>query len=505
MAKAPKKLSVKEFAKVRSMSAKTVSRLCHEGKIPDAENWGTTKKRALFMIPENAEIKKVSDEMPKSVPSNVSVSLEERRLEINLKEYDRIHLRSFDMSQSKTGQCWNFRFGRIRTRKSKDGKNVSWYVGLKVDRDYYLRNMPKPKDLSKIGKFPMIEKVFPHVKDRKEAILELEKLHNEYLENRYNKEKTVTFEELAHKYLGYAEGVDKKSIGSDISYLEQKGGLIDYFGCMLVHEITSFNIGEYKKLRKNGKITNTTNLHLSLLRRILNLAKKWKIKLGDDVENIISPKEHFDKVPMRHRNLADEEEEKLYPNLSEKLQLIVDIALSTGMRKMEILSSEDVNIDLDKREVTITTEKSKTNTERRIPLNDKAFNAFQILVNNGKSNSYLFPSSSSKAGHMTDLQKQFKRALKKAGIEDCHFHDLRHTFATRLLHNGVNVYEIMLLLGHSDLKTTLRYLGLKDERDLSSAVKTLDKVVEEESVETGCNGRSVIILENTVSPSQSIS
>lgn len=505
MAETPKKpLSVKEFAKVRSMSAKTVSKLCHEGKIPDAEDWGV-KKRAIFMIPENAEIKKVSEEMPKFVPNNVTIPLEGRLEIIDLKAYEKIHLRSFSMSNCKTGQCWNYRYGRIRTRKSKDGKNVSWYVGIRVDRDYYLRVMPKPKDLSKIGKFPMIEKVFPHVKDRREAILELEKIHNEYLENRYNKEKTVTFEELAHKYLSYAEGVDKKSIGSDISYLKQKGGLIDYFGRMLVHEISSFNVGEYKKLRKNGRITNTTNLHLSLLRRILNLAKKWKIKLGDEVENIISPKEHFDKVPERHRNLADEEERKLYPNLSEKLQLIVDIALSTGMRKMEILSSEDMNIDLDKREVTITVEKSKTNKLRIIPLNDKAFNAFQILIDSDRSNSYLFPNPNSKTGYITDIQKQFKRALKKAGIEDFHFHDLRHTFATRLLHNGVNVYEIMLLLGHSDLKTTLRYLGLRDERDLSSAVKTLDKGIEKESVETGCNGRSMTVLENIVSPSQSIS
>jgi len=500
MAETLKKLSVKEFAKVRSMSAKTVSRLCHEGKIPDAENWGT-EKRAIFMVPEDAEIKKVSEEMPKSVPSNVTISLEERRLEINLKEWDKIHLRSFSMSKSKTGQCWNYRVGRVRTRKSKDGKNVSWYVGLKVDRDYYLRVMPKPKDLSKIGKFPMLEKVKPHIKDRKTAVLELNKLHTEYLENRYNKEKTMTFEELAQKYVDYAEGVGKKSLDSDRSYLYQRGGLIDYFGHILAHEITSFNIGEYKMLRKNGKITNTINLHLSLLRRILNLAKRWKVKLGDEVQNIVNPEEHFDKVPDRKRVLKEEEEKRLFPKLSSKLQQIVNIDLNTGMRKMELLSLEWKDVNFDKRDIIIVTEKSKTNKERRIPLNEEAFRDFQTIKAENGSSKYVFPSSNSKTGYIMDIQRPFKLACKKANIEDFHFHDLRRTFATRLHNRGIPLYHIMLLLGHSDLKTTQRYIGLENEEDLTYAVKVLER----KSVETGCNEQPVAVLENIISPRNSIS
>ena len=56
-----------------------------------------------------------------------------------------------------------------------------------------------------------------------------------------------------------------------------------------------------------------------------------------------------------------------------------------------------------------------------------------------------------------NLRRAFKKALQKAGIEDFHFHDLRHTFATRLAQNGVDIYTISKLLGHKDIRMTERY------------------------------------------------
>jgi len=175
------------------------------------------------------------------------------------------------------------------------------------------------------------------------------------------------------------------------------------------------------------------------------------------------------------------------------------------MRKMEILSLEwkDVDLDLDKREVLIVTEKSKTEKERRIPLNDEALRCFKALKAENGSSQYVFPSSNSKTEHMTDIQRPFKRACKKAEIENLHFHDLRRTFGTRLHYAHVPLYHIMLLLGHSDLKTTQRYLGLKKEEDLKGAVSVLDRL--KSSVESVGNGQPAVVLENIISPSHSIS
>ncbi len=208
-------------------------------------------------------------------------------------------------------------------------------------------------------------------------------------------------------------------------------------------------------------------------------------------------------MPERKRVLTDTEEEKLFMELSSKLQQIVTIALNTGMRKMEILSLEWTEVDLDRREVLVVTEKSKTKTERRIPLNNEALRSFQALKAENGSSQYVFPTSNSKTEHMTDVQRPFKRACKKAKIENLHFHDLRRTFGTRLHYAHVPLYHIMLLLGHSDLKTTQRYLGLKNEEDLKGAVSALDRP--KSSVESVCNGQPMAVLENIISPSTSIS
>ncbi len=466
---------------MKDISTKTVRKRIHDGRLP-AENFGT-EKRPYWKIHREAKIETSSNQKVDSVPK-VSIPLDVRKTEIDLEEYDQLHLRRTNMKQKK---CFNYGFGSVRIRVTKDGIE-RWYYQLWVETN---------------GKRVRIEKVIKHARNRGEAVLELEKVHQEYLEGRYNKEERIQFKDLAEKYVIYAEGVGKKSLDCDRSYLYQKNGLVDFFGSMWIHEINSFHVGGYKKVRQNGKITNTINLHLSLLRRMLNLAKRWKIRLGDEVGNIVNPEEHFDKIPERKRVLKDEEEERLFKELSPKLQQIVTIALNTGMRKMEILSLDWKDTNLEKREVLIVTEKSKTNKERRIPLNDEALKCFQALKAENGSSQYVFPSSGSKTEHMMDVQRPFKLACKKAEIENLHFHDLRRTFGTRLHYAHVPLYHIMLLLGHSDLSTTQIYLGLKSEEDLNYAVLVLDRP--KGSVESVSNGRSVSILENTVSPSQLIS
>jgi integrase len=71
------------------------------------------------------------------------------------------------------------------------------------------------------------------------------------------------------------------------------------------------------------------------------------------------------------------------------------------------------------------------------------------------------------------LKDAFKRTVEKAGIEDLHFHDLRHTFATRLIQNGVSLYIVQKLLGHKTIKMTERYAHHSPDR-LRSSLCVLD-------------------------------
>jgi integrase len=73
------------------------------------------------------------------------------------------------------------------------------------------------------------------------------------------------------------------------------------------------------------------------------------------------------------------------------------------------------------------------------------------------------------------LRAAYGRALQKAGVTDFHFHDLRHTFATRLVQNGQDLYKVQKLLGHKSIVMTQRYAHHYPE-SLRSSVEVLDRV-----------------------------
>ena len=76
----------------------------------------------------------------------------------------------------------------------------------------------------------------------------------------------------------------------------------------------------------------------------------------------------------------------------------------------------------------------------------------------------MFTTPATKQGsQVNDVKKSFKTALKKAGIEDFRFHDLRHTFASHLIMAGVDLTTVRELMGHKDIRMTLRYSHLSPD------------------------------------------
>ncbi len=81
------------------------------------------------------------------------------------------------------------------------------------------------------------------------------------------------------------------------------------------------------------------------------------------------------------------------------------------------------------------------------------------------------------AGAGTSVKNAFNRAVRKAGIEDFTFHSLRHTFASQLVRDGVDLYVVQKLLGHSSPKMTQRYAHLREDM-LKDAIKKIDRQFE---------------------------
>ncbi|MGI8466877.1 MAG: site-specific integrase [Pyrinomonadaceae bacterium] len=164
-----------------------------------------------------------------------------------------------------------------------------------------------------------------------------------------------------------------------------------------------------------------------------------------------------------------EEESKLFIALgsNELVKQIVTIALHTGLRRGEIFNLKWFDVDFNR--ALIQVRESKSGKKRLVPMNRSVRNLFNGLK---RKSEYVFPSPRT-GGKLVDVKKGFRKALANAKIPDFHFHDLRHTAATRMAEAGADAFTLMKILGHSDIRMTARYTHASDLA-LRRAVENLD-------------------------------
>jgi integrase len=168
--------------------------------------------------------------------------------------------------------------------------------------------------------------------------------------------------------------------------------------------------------------------------------------------------------------LSKAEESRLMAVLPKKYRPMVIVSLNTGLRK-----SEQLNLqwrDVDFRQGLLQVRNSKPGDSRYIPMNAAVVQALKTLPRRIHS-PFVFAGRKAEA-HMNDLPKYWEEYLKKAKIENFHWHDLRHTFASRLVMAGADLYTVKKLLGHHDMKMTERYAHLAPDF-LKGAVDLLTK------------------------------
>ena len=138
------------------------------------------------------------------------------------------------------------------------------------------------------------------------------------------------------------------------------------------------------------------------------------------------------------------------------------MALTTGARKNEILSLRWSDIDLQNRRAIL--QQTKNGERRSIPLAEPVLLVLQEMEQNRGTNEYVFPPTrESPIKHHANITHAWYNALKKAGIKEFRFHDLRHTAASYLMMNNTPTVAVANLLGHKTLDMTKRYSHLSDE------------------------------------------
>ena len=276
----------------------------------------------------------------------------------------------------------------------------------------------------------------------------------------------TTFLELADKYLEWCDGRQKSFSRKKVivkilnNYLKNK--LIQDISIEELEIIQSDYI-------KSGHSINYVNNIIKILKAMFTKAYDWEL-ISEDVLKRVRKVKQLKGENKRLRYLSEEEAERLISACSKEIRPIIITALNTGMRKSEILHLTWDRVDLKNRIILL--DKTKNGERREIPINQTLYDALSGITRHIKCDYVFYNPETLKPFY--DIKKSFSGALKKAHIIDFHFHDLRHTFASRLVMAGVDLATIQKLLGHKTINMTLRYAHLSNVH-LKDAVNILDE------------------------------
>lgn len=217
---------------------------------------------------------------------------------------------------------------------------------------------------------------------------------------------------------------------------------------------------------EKGYAPATINKHIFLMNRMMNLARHWGFITHNAFEARV-----MRKLPVgqqRHMFLQPEEVERMLRACQQdkhpQLYHFTRLLLLTGARKGEALNANWNNFDLFRKVWTVAV--SKSGRPRRIVLNRAAVELMKELRDEAEIRGYpLHPNSPVFYNPKTrerynSFYAAWHRARVKAELPDVRFHDLRHTFASMLINQGVSLYEVQRLLGHHHITMTERYSHL---------------------------------------------
>jgi len=277
----------------------------------------------------------------------------------------------------------------------------------------------------------------------------------------------MTFAEAGHWFLENHAKSNKRSWKNDRARIAD---MVRFFGNKKLSQITPVDVQAMREtLRRKGLTEHTVNHYHAELKAVINRLKRLGVFSGENPACQVD----MAKVPRaRVRFLYPYEEQTLTPAVQENRLLwpYYFTAMHTGMRIKEICNLRVEHVCLANNSIFVPHSKSKRS--RYVPLSTEfaEFLNEQIL---GKK-----PEQSALSGFSDQwVRRGFKQACHSVGIRDFVFHDLRHTFAQRLLSKGVPIYKVSKILGHSSVVVTEQHYGHLAMSDLKDAIDHIDGVI----------------------------
>lgn len=289
----------------------------------------------------------------------------------------------------------------------------------------------------------------------------------------------IRFDALANEYMANWSGKDKNQLNRAHYWLKE-------FGDTPIRAIKPKHVRKaIEKLstrntlktdgsgqRSDKPLSNNTVIRYKV---VLSSVFRYAIKKGYITENPVTGIDLQAAPNLINRYLSEAELARLIiacKNSSwERLHLLVMLAITTGMRKSELLGLRWSDIDFKKNLALLAD--TKNGEPRHNPIPGPAMTE---LVRHREIGNGLIFHSPTKPEVAFDFTKRWKAVLKEACISNFRFHDLRHTAASYLVMGGATLYDAAQILGHKSTETTKRYAHLSTEHKAKVAERVMSEV-----------------------------
>lgn len=263
---------------------------------------------------------------------------------------------------------------------------------------------------------------------------------------------STTLHELLERYLDEVTPLKK---GAEPETNRLRAMMRHPLARRFVAGIRGMDIARWRDERLCKVSPATVKRDLVLLGHVFEVARKeWGIYVHNPVRDIRLPPSGRP----RERRLLAGEEARLFEACRKArnpwLLPLVQLALETAMRQSELLRLRWEHIDLTER--TAHLPDTKNGEARTVPLSSSAVSELRSLPR--ALHGYVFAGITREA-----VKRSYMRAIRRAGIKNLRFHDLRHEATTRMFEKGLNIMEVASITGHKDLRMLRRYTHLKAE------------------------------------------
>ncbi|MBI3129508.1 MAG: site-specific integrase [Candidatus Tectomicrobia bacterium] len=328
------------------------------------------------------------------------------------------------------------------------------------------------------GRRQRIRRVSP-VQTKRGAESYERELRGALLAGRYGREEapekreSPRFSEFSKDFLTtYAEANNKPSeVAGKKTTLEKH--LVPFFDQARLDGIGSRDVEAYKALKlKEGLSPKTVNNHLAVLGRMLRIARRWELtERVPDIAPLKLPPQEF-------RFLDSEEADRLIEATDPDWKPMITLALRTGLRLGELRALKWEDVDLKGGRLMVrraawrnTIGTPKSGHAREVPLCDQAIAT--LRGHRHLKGEFVFCAQDGEMRSIPSCKHPLWRARRRAGLPHLGWHTLRHSFASHLVMKGATLKAVQELLGHADIKMTMRYAHLSPDAR-REAVKLLD-------------------------------